>query len=96
MRLSEVEVRGPAIRETATSAVYGMAVRRSATGLKTDTSILEAPQSISVITSEQIELQGATNIDAVVRYTSGTVGGVFGPDARRLGSGPWFSSRDVP
>lgn len=78
----EVNVRGTGPRETATSAVYGMVARRSATGMKTDTSILEAPQSVSVVTREQIELQGATGVDEAVRYTSGTVGGAFGSDSR--------------
>ncbi|WP_431261738.1 TonB-dependent siderophore receptor [Roseateles chitinivorans] len=80
--LPEVNVRGTGPRETATSAVYGMVARRSATGMKTDTSILEAPQSVSVVTREQIELQGATGVDEAVRYTSGTVGGAFGSDSR--------------
>lgn len=80
--LPEVTVRGTGPRETATSAVYGMVARRSATGMKTDTSILEAPQSVSVVTREQIELQGATGVDEAVRYTSGTVGGAFGSDSR--------------
>ena len=80
--LPEVAVTGAAARETATSAVYGMVARRSGTGMKTDTSILEAPQSVSVVTREQIELQGATGVDEAVRYTSGTVGGAFGFDSR--------------
>ncbi len=80
--LGQVNVTGQAVRETSTSPVYGMVARRSATGLKTDTSILEAPQSVSVVTREQIELQGATGVDEAVRYTSGTVGGAFGFDSR--------------
>lgn len=80
--LPEVKVRGAGAQETATGAVFGMVARRSATGSKTDTPILEMPQSLSVITREQMELQGAANMDDAVRYTSGTLGGAFGGEPR--------------
>ena len=78
--LPDVNVPGP--REAANSAVNGTIARRSATGTKTDTSILEMPQSLSIITREQLELQGSSNIDEAVRYTSGTLGGAFGAEPR--------------
>lgn len=45
--------------ETATSPVHGYVARRSATATKTDTPIIETPQSVSVVTRDQIEAQGA-------------------------------------
>jgi len=81
-QLQQITVTGQVESETATSPVYGMVAKRTSTGLKTDTDILEAPQSVSVVTREQMELQGAKGLDEVVRYTPGTVGGAFGQDPR--------------
>jgi len=80
--LGQITVTGQVESETATSPVYGMVAKRTSTGVKTDTDLLETPQSVSVVTREQIELQGAKGIDEAVRYTSGTVGGAFGQDPR--------------
>ena len=43
-------------QESATGAVQGYAAKRSATGTKTDTPLLETPQSVTVIGAEQIEV----------------------------------------
>lgn len=80
--LKQVTVTGDAERETATSPVYGMVAKRTSTGLKTDTDLLETPQSVSVVTKEQIELQGASGLDQAIRYTSGATGGAYGDDPR--------------
>lgn len=53
----------------------GPIVKVSRTGTKTDTPILETPQSISVVTSEQFTKQGATSVSTALRYEPGvTVG----------------------
>lgn len=80
--MPQVTVTGQVEAETATSAVYGRVAKRTSTGIKTDTDLLEVPQSISVVTRQQIERQGVTGIDEAVRYTSGAVGGGFGQDPR--------------
>ncbi len=80
--LKQVTVTGDAERETATSPVYGMVAKRTSTGMKTDTDLLETPQSVSVVTRQQVEMQGATGLDEAVRYTSGVVGGAYGGDPR--------------
>ena len=59
--------------ERATGPVPGMVAQRSATGTKTDTPILETPQSISVIPRQQIEQQGAENVSQALRYSAGVV-----------------------
>ena len=62
-------------RETATSPVPGYVAQQSATGTKTDTRILENPQSISVVGRNQIEQQGAQTVAESLRYTAGVVAG---------------------
>ncbi|PAT35669.1 TonB-dependent siderophore receptor [Vandammella animalimorsus] len=57
--------------ETATGPVPGYAARRSATATKTDTPLLETPQSISVVGAEEIEDRGASNLMEIGRYTAG-------------------------
>lgn len=70
-------------------ATVGYVAKRSTTGTKTDTPILEVPQSISVITAEQITDQGAQNLQEVLGYTAGVRAEQWGLDNR----GDWFSLR---
>lgn len=86
-QLDQITVTGS--EETATSPVYGAVARRTSTGIKTDSDLLETPQSVSVVTREQIELQGATGIDESLRYTSGVVSAAYGQDPR----GDWIRVR---
>ena len=58
-------------RETAISHVDGYVAKRSATGTKTDTPLVETSQSISVVTRDQIDQQGAMTLNQAVRYTAG-------------------------
>lgn len=60
-------------RESARGPVRGIVASRSATGTKTDASLLETPQSISVVTKDQIESQGARNVAEALRYEPGVV-----------------------
>ncbi|WP_249135733.1 MULTISPECIES: TonB-dependent siderophore receptor [unclassified Bradyrhizobium] len=57
--------------ERATGPVVGYLANQSASGTKTDTPILTTPQSISVVTKDQIAAQGAQNIVQALRYTPG-------------------------
>jgi iron complex outermembrane receptor protein len=52
--LEPITVMADAERESATGPVPGYVARRSATGTKTDTPIIETPQSISVVGAEEI------------------------------------------
>jgi iron complex outermembrane receptor protein len=56
--------------------------RRSGTGTKTGTPLREIPQSISVVTSEAIEDQGAQTLQDALRYTAGVVADGYGIDSR--------------
>lgn len=69
--LPVVRVRAAHDGETATGPVIGYVARRSITGTKTDTPLLETPQSITVITSDQIEAQGSRSLRDVVGYAPG-------------------------
>lgn len=77
-QLKPVIVTGERDHETATSHVEGYVARQSATATKTDTPIIEAPQSISVITADQMQAQGVQNIGQALRYTAGVIGEQFG------------------
>lgn len=80
--LEEVQVNSQLEKETPTSVVRGYTAKRSATATKTDSSILETPQSISVITADQIEEQRAQSIQEVLRYSAGVVSDQYGLDSR--------------
>lgn len=56
--------------ESANGPVRGYVARRSATGTKTDTPIEEIPQSISVVTRDRFEAQGAQSVNEALRYTA--------------------------
>ncbi len=58
-------MRPPPVRSSATSP------HRSEAGTKTDTPIIETPQSISVVTRDQIEAQNAQTVEQALRYTAG-------------------------
>ena len=64
--------------ETATGPVEGYVAKRSATGTKTDTAIIETPQSISVFTADRIEALGANRITEALSYAPGVNVSPFG------------------
>ena len=68
------------LSEVTISADYVPQTNNSAA--KMDIPLLETPQSVSVITRDQIELLNWQTIEQAVRYTSGIVGGSYGDDGR--------------
>ncbi len=54
----------------------------SESATKTNAPLIETPQSVSVITRDQIELLNFINVQQAVRYSAGVVGENFGPDLR--------------
>lgn len=54
----------------------------SRVGTKTDTPLVETPQSITVVGEEQIRDQGAQSLQQAVRYVPGVVADGFGVDSR--------------
>ncbi|EGV31428.1 TonB-dependent siderophore receptor [Thiorhodococcus drewsii AZ1] len=73
----------PAITVTAEQAgdfgpVRGYVAEEAGIGTKTQTSILETPQSVSVITQQQIEVQQPSSTSQALRYTAGANSERFG------------------
>lgn len=68
--------------EVAGGPVKGYVATRSATGSKTDTPLIETPQSISVITRDQMDARGITNVTEALNYTAGIYTQPFGADQR--------------
>ncbi|MGO1070315.1 TonB-dependent siderophore receptor [Lysobacter sp. CA199] len=56
--------------------------KRSQTVTKTDTPLIEVPQSVSVITAQQMRDRGIQGIEEAVWYTAGAQGGGYGQDTR--------------
>ncbi|TDK23095.1 TonB-dependent siderophore receptor [Luteimonas aestuarii] len=54
----------------------------SMTATKSGAPLIETPQSISVVTRDQIDLLGFTDVQQAIRYTAGIVGENYGPDLR--------------
>jgi iron complex outermembrane receptor protein len=67
--LGKVQVTAPIVKDTGSVT-------------KTDTPIVEIPQSVSVITDQQISERGLHGIEETVWYTAGAQGGGYGTDAR--------------
>lgn len=80
--LPAVPVRAAADEETATSPVFGYRARRSATATKTDTPLAETPQSVTVVTREQIVDQGARTLQDALTYAAGVRSDAYGLDSR--------------
>jgi len=68
--------------ETATGPVQGYSASRSAAGTKTDTSLAETPQAITVIPLDQIVDQGAQNVQDTMNYAAGVRPNAYGVDNR--------------
>jgi iron complex outermembrane receptor protein len=73
--LPAVSVQGSS--ETATGPVKSFVARRAGSGLKSDIPLIETPQSIAVVTAEQIEAQGATTLRQTIGYSAGVVSSYF-------------------
>ena len=82
MALPETAVIGVENSESAWGPVEGYLATRTAAGTKTDTSLLEAPRSISIATRQQMEDRGVQNLDDAVRYMPGIVASSYGSDTR--------------
>jgi iron complex outermembrane recepter protein len=68
--------------ETATGPVSGYVVKRASSATKTDTSLRETPQAVTVITADQITDQGAQNLQDALNYAAGVRSDAYGIDSR--------------
>lgn len=74
---------------SARGPVEGYVAPTNATGTKTDTPLLETPQSVSVITRDRMDIQNVQSLGQAFRYTAGTNIEQYGEDTR----GEYFSIR---
>ncbi|AGL87385.1 TonB-dependent siderophore receptor [Pseudomonas protegens] len=80
--LPQTNITGQQAGESAWGPVDGYLATRTAVGTKTDTSLVEAPRSISVATRQQMEDRNVQNLDDAVRYMPGIVSASYGSDTR--------------
>ncbi|PWC28621.1 TonB-dependent siderophore receptor [Teichococcus aestuarii] len=79
LELPTVDVQATAWR--AWEGVPGYVAPVTTTGSKTDTPLIEAPQSVGVVTRDQVDDQAALSVSQALRYTAGVLGEVR-PSAR--------------
>jgi iron complex outermembrane receptor protein len=85
--LPSVDVTGRA--ESALDPVRGFVAEQQISGTKTDTPLIENPQSISVVPRAQIDARQAQTLGEALRYTAGVRGENYGTDSRT----DWFQIR---
>ena len=64
--------------------VAGYVATRSLSGTKTDTAVIETPQSISIVTKDQMRAQNAESLNQILRYSAAVVPESRGATASRL------------
>ena len=69
--LPQVNVQATAWR--AWQPVEGYVAPLTTTGTKTDTPLIETPQSVGIVTRDQIDDQAALNVSQALRYTAGVL-----------------------
>jgi iron complex outermembrane receptor protein len=81
-QLPEVKISAAAEQESPTGPAKGYVAKRSLTATKTDTALIESPQSIAVVTRDQMNAQGVQSVSDALRYTAGVMAEANGPDPR--------------
>ncbi|GKT24432.1 TonB-dependent siderophore receptor [Acidovorax sp. SUPP3334] len=87
--LAPVTVTASAAQESSKGPGKGFVAQSATGGTKTGTSLLETPQSVSVVTRGQMEALGATTLVESLRYTPGIVAQYGNTDLRY----DWFTLR---
>ncbi len=80
VQMAPIEVTGEG--QSGKGPVDGYVAETTTTGTKTNTPITEIPQSITVISREQIEDQGASSVEEALQYAPGVVSQGYGRDLR--------------
>ena len=84
LELQATNINGAYASESPTGPVAGYVATRALSATKTDTALNETPQSISVVTKDQMRAQGAENLNQILRYTAGVIPETRGSTASRL------------
>lgn len=66
----------------ASEDVAGYVAKRSSTATKTDTPIIEIPQSVSIVTRRELDMRGVQNFTEALRYMPGVAVDQFGFEGR--------------
>ncbi|RAI37468.1 hypothetical protein CH341_29570 [Rhodoplanes roseus] len=83
IQLDEIQVTGVgATTENAWGPVDGYVATRSAAGSKSDTPIIEVPQSVSVVTRDQMRDRAVQTVTEALQYTPGVTTSAGGRDPR--------------
>jgi iron complex outermembrane receptor protein len=73
---------GTAQNTVTVSANGGFVGEDTATGTKTDTALVEVPQSISIITGAELSTRNVQSLDQALDYTPGVSPAIYGQDPR--------------
>lgn len=71
--LPRVNVSAAAYSEAGLGPVSGYVAKQSITATKADIPLIETPQSVSIVTADQITIQNAESLHQVMKYTPGVV-----------------------
>ncbi|QRG06228.1 TonB-dependent siderophore receptor [Xanthobacter dioxanivorans] len=82
VELDTITVEGQGTAESPTGPVEGYVAHRTIAGSKTDTPLIEVPQSISVVTRDQMDDRAVQNVGQALDYSVGVLGQPFGTDPR--------------
>jgi len=88
-QLPVVSVESTSVTDSPVGPDAGYVARRSYAGTETDTPLKEIPQSISIVTREQMTDQNVQSMQDALRYTPGVRAEMYGIDNR----GDWFTIR---
>lgn len=80
MQLDEIQVQGTATGPLGPDSGY--VARRTLAGAKTDTPVVEIPQTVNVITADQIRAQGAQTVGEALRYSAGVAAETYGASSQ--------------
>lgn len=69
--------------DTSLGGASGLIAERTMSATKTDTALMDTPQSISVVTRKQLDDQKPQSIGQALRYTAGVNGEANGVDTRK-------------
>lgn len=86
LELDATAISEESLDERPTGPVKGYVANRSLTATKTDASLIETPQSISVITRDQMQAQDAQSLNQILRYTAAVI-----PESRGATARAWTS-----
>jgi iron complex outermembrane receptor protein len=80
--LPPLQVSETAGEESAYGPVSGYVAKKSASGTKTDTPLIETPQTVNVITRDEMDAQAIKSVPQALRYTPGIRTELAGVDNR--------------